>query len=368
MSTYDLLNYDYQGLRDLMVELGEKPFRAQQLLKWIHQQRVDDFAEMTDLSKALRAKLTEQATVSRMKIIFDHLSNDGTRKWLIELDDGNKVETVYIPEKNRGTLCVSSQVGCALNCQFCATATQGFNRNLSVAEIIGQVREAVIALAAETTPRKVTNVVMMGMGEPLMNTDNVLPAMNLMQHDLAYGLSKYRVTLSTSGVVPEMRRLAKASDAALAVSLHAPNDELRNQLVPINKKYPLSALMSACKEHFPRDSKRHITFEYVMLAGVNDTPKHAKQLIRLLQGVRGKVNLIPFNSYKTARYTCSKAEDITKFRDILSNAGLITTIRRTRGDDVAAACGQLVGDFKDRTSRSARHLRQWQESQQAAAN
>ena len=366
MTKYDLLNYDYQSMRELMVELGEKPFRAQQLLKWTHQRLVDDFAEMTDLSKTLRQRLVDQAIVGRMNIVFDHLSKDGTRKWLIDLGDNNRVETVFIPAKNRGTLCVSSQIGCALNCQFCATATQGFNRNLSVAEIIGQVREAVIALAAEDSPRKITNVVMMGMGEPLMNTDAVISAMSLMQDDLAYGLSKYRVTLSTSGVVPQMRRLAKASDAALAVSLHAPNDELRSQLVPINKKYPLSMLMQACREHFPKDSKRYITFEYVMLDGVNDTPQLAKQLVKLLSGLRCKVNLIPFNSYKTARYCCSTEAAIDKFRDILVNAGVFATVRRTRGDDVAAACGQLVGDFKDRTSRSARHLRQWQEEQQAS--
>lgn len=355
MSKINLLNFDMTRMREFCQSIGEKPFRAQQLIKWIHSEFVTDFTQMTNLSKALRTKLAEVAEVIPPKLVFHHLSNDGTRKWLIKLSCGNNVETVFIPEKNRGTLCVSSQIGCALNCQFCATATMGFNRNLTVSEIIGQVWLAAKQLKDTNDSNRLSNVVMMGMGEPLLNYDNVVPAMRLMMDDNAYNLSKYRVTLSTSGVLPNLRKLAEDINVSLAVSLHAPNDELRTQLVPINKKYPIRELMEVCKNYYQKEPKRKITFEYVMLADVNDKPEHARQLIKILANVPAKINLIPFNPFKTARYKTSLATHIDRFRDILSKAGLITTVRKTRGDDISAACGQLVGQFKDRTKRSQKN-------------
>lgn len=354
----NLLDFDIPLLEKFFAELGEKPFRAMQIYKWVHQQGVTDFAQMTNLSKALREKLTTIAHIHAPNIALVKVAKDGTRKWLLQLDEGNCIEAVYIPEEDRGTLCVSSQVGCALNCTFCSTATQGFNRNLKVSEIIGQLFVVKRELAKVTdTFNRVTNVVFMGMGEPLLNFDNVVAATNIMIHDCAYGLSKRRVTLSTSGVVPEMRRLAQVSDISLAVSLHAPNDALRCELVPINKKYPIKMLLAACKEHFPPDSHRKVLFEYVMLDGVNDSLANAKELAQVLAGMPCKINLIPFNPYPGTQYRCSPFQAIKDFQTVLMRAGFITTIRKTRGEDTDAACGQLVGRFHDRTSRSSK----WQE-------
>jgi len=352
----NLLDFDQEGLRAFFVDIGEKPFRARQLMQWVHQEGCTDFNLMTNLSKALREKLHRLAEVKYPEVISYHHSNDGTRKWLLKLDCGNAIETVYIPEATRGTLCVSSQVGCMLNCSFCSTAKQGFNRNLSTAEIISQVWLAVHALANDTEAEKlghrVTNVVMMGMGEPLLNFDAVVKAMDLMMDDLAYGLSKRRVTLSTSGVVPDMWRLREVSEVSLAVSLHAPNDALRNELVPLNKKYPLKELMDVCRKFF--DDKRVVTFEYVMLEGVNDTLKHADELIKLVSDVPCKVNLIPFNPFPMAEYKRSSDARIQAFRNKLIKKGINTITRKTRGEDIDAACGQLAGNFNDRTKRAER--------------
>lgn len=354
----NLLGLDKKALEDFFIAAGEKPYRAQQILKWIHFNGVDQFDAMTNISKTLRQILTETATIQLPQVIYEKAATDGTYKWLLRLDDGNCIETVFIPEKTRGTLCISSQVGCILNCDFCSTGKQGFNRNLTTAEIISQLWIAVRKLSQSNGihDHTVTNVVMMGMGEPLLNFDNVLPALRLMLDDFAYGLSKRRVTVSTAGVVPAMLKLRDMSDVALAVSLHAPNDELRNQIVPLNKKYPLNELMDVCRHYFKEDKRRSITMEYVMLAGVNDTPLHAKQLIRLLDGVRAKINLIPFNPFPHTDYQRSDDATIFRFRDILMKAGLNTTIRRTRGDDIDAACGQLVGRVSDRTKRHERYL------------
>lgn len=352
----NLLNYNYSQLRELLMTWDEKPFRAQQLFQWIHQVGIRDFAQMTNLGKVLRSKLSQLACVDLPEIVACQKSADGTHKWLLKLECGNCIETVFIPEANRGTLCVSSQVGCALNCSFCSTAKQGFNRNLSTAEIIGQVWLAARELSNNhgIHDKKITNVVMMGMGEPLLNFDNVVSAMNIMMDDLAYGLSKRRVTLSTSGVLPEMERLREVSPVALAVSLHAPTDELRNELVPINKKYPLSQLISLCKRYFKDEPRRKVTFEYVMLKGVNDQPEHASQLIKLLHNVPAKVNLIPFNPFPLTQYQRSSQEAIDAFREKLMKHGINTITRKTRGDDIDAACGQLAGEVKDKTSRSQR--------------
>ncbi len=354
----NLLGLDRQALIGFFAELGEKPFRASQVLKWIHQRRVTDFDQMTDLSKALRAKLHEVAEIRLPQAIFDQQSVDGTRKWLLSLDGGNAIETVYIPEPNRGTLCISSQVGCALECTFCSTAQQGFNRNLSVAEIIGQLWFAIQALADEGRDRPVTNVVFMGMGEPLLNFNNVVAAANIMIDDDAYGLSKRRVTLSTSGVVPALYRLAEATDISLAVSLHAPNDALREQIVPLNKKYPIAELLPACKNYIQDKPHRKITWEYVMLDGVNDSDEHARELAKLLEGIPSKINLIPFNPFPGAAYRRSSDARILSFARILQAAGYTTTTRRTRGDDIDGACGQLVGKVQDRTKRRFRREQQ----------
>ncbi|MCL9685024.1 23S rRNA (adenine(2503)-C(2))-methyltransferase RlmN [Legionella maioricensis] len=352
----NLLNYNYQQLRELLTLWGEKPFRAQQLIQWIHQAGLTEFTQMTNLGKALREKLSRLSFIGLPEIITCQKSADGTHKWLLKLECGNCIETVFIPEANRGTLCVSSQVGCALNCSFCSTAKQGFNRNLSTAEIIGQVWLAVreLSLSQGAHDKRVTNVVMMGMGEPLLNFDNVVSAMNIMMDDFGYGLSKRRVTLSTSGVLPDLERLRTVSPVALAVSLHAPNDELRNELVPINKKYPLKQLMALCKTYFKDEPRRKVTFEYVMLKGVNDQPEHATQLIKLLRDVPAKVNLIPFNPFPMTQYQRSSQAAIDAFRDRLISNGINTITRKTRGDDIDAACGQLAGEVKDRTSRSQR--------------
>lgn len=354
-SLINLLNFDRQGMTDFFVELGEKPFRATQMLKWIYQFGLSDFEQMTNLSKATREKLTSIAKISVPDIIEQQESDDGTIKWLFSLENGNAIETVFIPDNGRGTLCVSSQIGCALECSFCSTAQQGFNRNLSTAEVIGQVWAANQAMKVlPRNERVISNVVMMGMGEPLLNFKNVVAAMNIMMDDNAYGLSKRRVTISTSGVVPALERLKEVSDVALAVSLHATNDELRNELVPINKKYPIKQLLEACKFYIEGEHKRKVTFEYVMLDGINDKPQHARELAALIKDIPSKVNLIPFNPFPNSNYKCSSRNAIEKFSNILMKSGVISTTRKTRGDDIDAACGQLAGKVMDKTKRRLR--------------
>jgi 23S rRNA (adenine2503-C2)-methyltransferase len=347
----NLLDFDKKGLEAYFSKIGEKPFRAKQLLKWLYQAGVTDFDEMTDLSKSLRTYLKEHCMINLPEIVFEKVATDGTVKWVLQMACGNRVETVFIPEEKRGTLCVSSQVGCALACSFCSTAQQGFNRNLTTAEIIGQLWVATHRLGDES---RITNVVMMGMGEPLLNFDNTVKAVNLMLDDCAYGLSKRRVTVSTSGVVPAMYRLSEACDVSVAVSLHAPNDVLRNELVPINQKYPLAQLMEACQDVVKHSPRGFITFEYVMLDGVNDTFSDARALVKLLKNVPCKMNLIPFNPFPNSGYECSKASAIEAFRRILHKAGIITTVRKTRGEDIDAACGQLVGKVADKSRRQVK--------------
>jgi len=368
----NLLDLDERGLLAFFVEWGEKPFHARQVLKWIHKFGISDFNAMTDLRKTLRTRLALHCEIKGPEIAEELVSTDGTRKWLMRIDGGSLIETVYIPEESRGTLCVSSQVGCALNCTFCSTATQGFNRNLTVAEIIGQVRlarqrlKALSEEAGEDTADffEITNVVMMGMGEPLLNYDAVIKAMSLMRHDEAYALPRRRVTLSTSGVVPNIERLTADADVALALSLHAPNDALRNILVPINKKYPIAMLLDACKRYVSKNHRYKITIEYVLLRGVNDTVVLAKQLAALLKHVPCKINLIPFNPFPGADYERSYPDDIIAFKDILVNAGYVVTVRKTRGSDIAAACGQLVGKVIDRTQRQEKFNIKVQKQQQ----
>ncbi len=345
----NLLDLDRRGMEALAEALGAKPFHGRNLLKWIHKHGVTDFEQMTDLPKAFRRRLQEQTEILMPEIVFEQPSLDGTTKWVLELQDGQRIETVHIPDGDRSTLCVSSQVGCALDCSFCSTARQGFNRNLSAGEIIGQVWQATRELG-----RPPTNVVMMGMGEPLANFDAVVTAMGLMTEDLAYMIAKTRVTLSTSGIVPALRRLREVSDVSLAVSLHAPDDALRDELVPINRKYPLEELIPACRDYIAGEKRRKITWEYVMLDGVNDSIAHAKALIRLLQGIPSKVNLIPFNPFPGTDYRSSPPERIDAFRQRLIRAGIITITRKTRGDDIDAACGQLVGKVRDRSRRQLR--------------
>ena len=343
------------AMRDFFVEMGEKPFRAAQVLQWIHHYGADNFDGMTNIGRTLRQRLTDVAEVVAPQIALDQEAADGTRKWLLRLADGNCIETVFIPEEGRGTLCVSSQVGCTLNCSFCATGHQGFNRNLDAGEIIAQVWVANRALGRDPKgERLITNVVMMGMGEPLLNFDNVVAAMQLMLDDMAYGLSKRRVTLSTAGVVPAIDRLRETCHVSLAVSLHAPNDALRNELVPLNRKYPIAGLLDACRRYVAGDGRRRVTFEYVMLAGVNDSVQQARELARLLADVPSKVNLIPFNPFPASAYVRSDRATIDRFRDVLMNAGLMTVTRKTRGEDIDAACGQLAGRIEDRTRRSLR--------------
>ena len=353
-SLENLMGHDRQTLETYFASIGEKPFRATQVLKWVHQQGVYDFSDMTNLSKSLRKKLSSEAAFVVPEIIKDQVSDDGTRKWLLRLDDGNSIETVFIPEAGRGTLCVSSQVGCALHCSFCATARQGFNRNLTSAEIIGQLRLANQLLVSPDNDRPVTNVVMMGMGEPLLNYDNVVTAMQLMQEDFAYGLSKRRVTLSTSGLLPEMQQLSKDCAVSLAVSLHAPDDELRNELVPINRKYPIRELMKACRDYTRGLPHQKITFEYVMLDGINDSDSDARKLAKMVGNVPCKINLIPFNPFENSGYSSSPLSRINRFRDILMQKGIMTVTRKTRGEEIDAACGQLAGKFTDRTRRTER--------------
>lgn len=355
-SRTNLLDYDQVGLATWFDELGEPKYRAAQVFQWIHR-GVTDFQQMTNVSKKLQQRLADIACVKAPEVGHEHVSLDNTVKWLMRLCDGNAVETVYIPERGRGTLCVSSQVGCSLNCSFCSTGKQGFNRNLSTAEIIGQVWRAARRLPEILGEEfQITNVVMMGMGEPLLNFDAVVPALNIMLDNRGYNLSKYRVTLSTSGLIPQMKALREQSKVALAVSLHAPNDQLRNILVPLNKKYPLAELMTACREYFSDEPRRSVTFEYVMIQDVNDQPEHAKQLTALLKKyqVPAKMNLIPFNPFPGTDYERSAYAAIEVFKDILTQAGITTTVRKTRGDDIDAACGQLVGKVADRTGRSAK--------------
>ena len=359
----NLLDLDREGLERFFVdELGEKKFRAHQVMKWIHHHHVTDFEDMTDLGKALRAKLHERAEVLVPKIQFEKPSADGTHKWLLAMDGKNAIEAVYIPDKGRGTLCVSSQVGCALNCTFCSTGTQGFNRNLSTAEIIGQVWVAAKHLGnVPHKQRRLTNVVMMGMGEPLMNFDNVVRAMSVMRDDLGYGLANKRVTLSTAGVVPMIDRLGQESDVSLAVSLHAPNDELRTRLVPLNKKYPIAELMESCVRYAQRRKGESITFEYTLMKGVNDQPEHARELIQLMRQFdnrlqmkdAAKVNLIPFNPFPGTAFQRPDDVAVRRFQRLLNEAGRIAPVRRPRGDDIDAACGQLKGQVADRTRRQA---------------
>jgi 23S rRNA (adenine2503-C2)-methyltransferase len=356
----NLLDFDPAQLAAYCAELGEKPFRAKQLQRWIHQFGVAEFDDMTDLAKSLREKLKTRAEVRAPAVISDHTSSDGTRKWLVDVGNGNAVETVFIPEETRGTLCISTQAGCAVNCRFCSTGKQGFNRNLTVAEIIGQLWMAEFELrrtkGIEPGPkgeRQITNVVMMGMGEPLLNFDPTVTALKLMLDDNAYGLSRRRVTVSTSGVVPNMDKLSQECPVALAVSLHGSNDPLRDMLVPLNKKYPLRELMAACKRYLEFAPRDFITFEYCMLDGVNDTDEHARELVALVNdpvvGVSCKFNLIPFNPFPESGLVRSKNPRIKAFAQVLMDAGLVTTIRKTRGDDIDAACGQLAGEVKDRT-------------------
>lgn len=352
----NLLGLDRTALINWCVEQGEPKFRATQLLKHIHQHGITDFSAMTDISKALRARLPEIATITPMTVKSHHLSPDGTRKWLFDIPNAGAIEAVYIPETTRATLCVSSQAGCALTCTFCCTGKQGFARNLSSAEIIGQLWHAVHTLRSEdpTRTHPITNIVFMGMGEPLLNLDAVISAIHIMRDDDAYGLSKRRVTVSTSGVVPNMYTLFEATDAALAVSLHAPNDTLRSELVPINRKYPLTELLAACKTYLDKDERRHVTIEYVMLQGVNDSLAHAKELVALLNGLRVKVNLIPFNPFVGTEYTRSTDAQITQFMQYLQRKDVFCFVRKTRGDAIAGACGQLAGQVQDKTSRQAK--------------
>jgi 23S rRNA (adenine2503-C2)-methyltransferase len=353
----NLLDYDLPGLAAYFAELDEKPFRAKQVMRWMHHFGAADFAEMSDLAKSLREKLGQLATVTPPSMMAEQASADGTRKWLLDVGSQNGVETVFIPDGRRGTLCVSSQVGCALECTFCSTGRQGFNRNLSVAEIIGQLWWANHAMRRDPKgERIVTNVVMMGMGEPLANYANVVTALNIMLDDHAYGLSRRRVTVSTSGLVPAMDRLREDCPVALAVSLHAPNDTLRDELVPINRKYPLAELMDACLRYLEKAPRDFVTFEYVMLDGINDQPEHARQLIELVRDVPCKFNLIPFNPFPDSGYRCSRNDAIRRFRDTLMQAGHIVTTRKTRGDDIDAACGQLAGQVQDKTRRVMRRM------------
>jgi 23S rRNA (adenine2503-C2)-methyltransferase len=347
----NLLEFTLPGLTEWLVAQGEKPFRARQLFQWIHQRGVDDFDAMTDLAKSLREKLKGIAEVKAPAILSEHRSADGTVKWLFDVGVGNGIETVFIPEEDRGTLCVSSQVGCALDCKFCSTGRQGFNRDLTVAEIIGQLWTAVRQLRTLEEPRPVTNVVMMGMGEPLNNFQPVVDAMSIMLDDHAYGLSRRRVTLSTSGVVPNIRKLKETLPVALAVSLHAPNDELRSRIMPVNQAYPIRELLDACRDYLEVAPRDFITFEYVMLEGVNDSPAQARELVKLLADVPSKLNLIPFNPFPDSGFGRTDATAIRRFQQILLDAGFVATVRKTRGDDIDAACGQLAGQVVNRMKK-----------------
>src|SRR5579883_3307197 len=372
----NLLEFDRNAMRAFFAGIGEAPYRADQVMKWIYHRLETDFAAMTDLGRPLREKLSGLAVVDPPKALFETVSSDGTRKWLLAMDGmpgkpqttGNAVETVYIPEPARGTLCVSSQIGCGLNCRFCSTGTQGFNRNLATAEIVGQVFVAARHLGnVPHRQRRITNVVMMGMGEPLLNFDNVVKAMSLMRDDLGFGLANKRVTLSTAGLVPMIDRLGEVADVSLAVSLHAPNDELRTQLVPLNRKYAIHELLDACARYAARRPRTTITFEYTLMQGINDSPLLAKQLVKLMRRLPAKVNLIPFNPFPGTQYQRSDEDTIRAFQKILLDAGVQAMVRRTRGDDIDAACGQLKGQVLDRTRRNAQFRRRVEMQERAHA-
>ncbi|MBN3859327.1 23S rRNA (adenine(2503)-C(2))-methyltransferase RlmN [Neisseriaceae bacterium PsAf] len=358
MSTINLLDYNLNELSDCLVSWAEKPFRAKQLMRWIHKNNVADFNEMTDIAKSFREDLKSKAVIEVPNMLMEKKSSDGTIKWLLGVDSANAIESVYIPERDRATLCVSSQIGCALDCAFCSTGKQGFNRNLSTAEIIGQLWWANhrVTEDKENNTRTVSNVVMMGMGEPLANFKNVVSALQIMLDDHAYGLSRRRVTVSTSGLLPQIERLAKECPVSLAVSLHASNNEVRDKIVPINKKYPLQDLMKTCYQYLEYAPRDFITFEYIMLDGINDQEKHAYELIKLVKDIPCKFNLIPFNPFPNSGFNRSSRENIRIFREILQDKGFVTTVRKVRGDDIDAACGQLAGKVKDKTSRS----KQWE--------
>ncbi len=355
----NLLNFDGQGLKTFCEQLGEKPFRATQLERWIHRRGASDFNEMTDLAKSFRAKLGEIAEIKAPKVLRDKTAFDGTRKWLLDVGVGNAIEMVFIPEENRGTLCISSQAGCAMNCLFCSTGHQGFNRNLQTSEIIGQLWYAEHTLRkdrgiTDENERVISNAVLMGMGEPLQNLDAVVTALNLMLDDHAYGLSRRRVTVSTCGLVRQIDKLAQMCPVALAVSLHAPTDELRDKIMPVNRKHPLEQVLAACKRYLEVAPRDFITFEYIMIGGVNDSLAHAKQLITLVQNLPCKFNLIPFNPFPDSGLKKSSEEDVRAFAKRLNDAGIVCTIRKVRGDDIDAACGQLAGEIKDRTKLAAK--------------
>ena len=352
----NLLNFDRRALEAFFVAHGEKAFRASQVMQWVYQRGCDDFAQMSNLAKSLRTWLGESSEIRLPAIAREQRSRDGTVKWLLRLDDGNGIETVFIPEDDRGTLCISSQAGCAVGCRFCSTGHQGFSRNLTTGEIIAQLwfAEHFLRRHLGRDERVITNVVMMGMGEPLQNYDRLVPALRTMLHDHGYGLSRRRVTVSTSGVVPMIDRLAQDCPVALAVSLHAPDDALRDPLVPLNRKHPIDELLATCTRYLPHAPRDFITFEYVMLDGVNDSPEHAQALIELMRrhgahGLRGKFNLIPFNPFPQSGLVCSPMPRVLAFGKALNDAGIVTTVRKTRGDDIDAACGQLAGDVQDRT-------------------
>ncbi|MGB0205008.1 MAG: 23S rRNA (adenine(2503)-C(2))-methyltransferase RlmN [Neptuniibacter sp.] len=361
----NLLGLSPAKMEAFFEEIGEKKFRATQVLKWIHQLGACSFDEMTNISKALRQKLAEVAEIREPEVLLEKTSKDGTRKWVIRTDSGSSVEAVLIPDGERKTLCVSSQVGCSLDCSFCSTGKQGFNSNLTTAEIIGQLRIAIRSYGDynTTSQRVVSNVVLMGMGEPLMNFDNVVDAITLMMEDNAYCLSKRRVTLSTAGVVPAIDKLREVTDVSLAISLHAPNDDLRNILVPVNKKYPIKELVAACNRYLDNlNDKRVITVEYTLINGVNDSPEHAKQLLKILRRMPSKLNLIPFNPFPNSGYERPSEERILAFKEIIVHGGVVTTVRRTRGDEIDAACGQLVGRVADKTRRSQKYIPVTQDS------
>ncbi len=355
----NLLNFDGQGLKTFCEQLGEKPFRATQLERWIHRRGAKDFNEMTDLAKPFRAKLGEIAEIRAPRVLRDKTASDGTRKWLLDVGVGNAIEMVFIPEENRGTLCISSQAGCAMNCLFCSTGHQGFNRNLQPSEIIGQLWYAEHTLRKDRgiideNERVISNAVLMGMGEPLQNLDAVVTALNLMLDDHAYGLSRRRVTVSTCGLVRQIDKLAQMCPVALAVSLHAPTNELRDKIMPVNRKHPLEQVLAACKRYLKAAPRDFITFEYIMIGGVNDSLTHAKQLITLVQDLPCKFNLIPFNPFPDSGLKKSNEEDVRAFAKRLNDAGIVCTIRKVRGDDIDAACGQLAGEIRDRTKLSAK--------------
>lgn len=367
----NLAGLSLANLRALFADLGEKPFRAYQILKWIHQRGVLDIDAMTDISKDLREKLKQTSDISLPKILEDYKSEDGSRKWIVEVASGSHVEMVFIPESGRGTLCISSQAGCSLDCSFCATGKQGFNSNLSVAEIIGQLWWANYHLGAfeGKMERQVSNIVMMGMGEPLLNFDNVMEALSIMMEDCAYGLSKRKVTISTSGVVPAIDKLKDYTNASLAVSLHAPNDELRSQIMPINRKYPIKELLRSVQFYMDSLSDKRVpVIEYTLIAGVNDHRQHARDLAKLLEQLPCKINLIPFNPFSLSDYRRPSSSSVSNFRQILQQAGYTVTVRTTRGDDIGAACGQLVGDVEDQTRRAERHKRRKAQSESASTD